>query len=350
MSFAEPETVYAVIEPLIQGMFEAIGVRVPTPFPRMPYDEAMRRFGVDRPDTRFGLELADVGPGAHGTGFPVFDAALASGGAIRGIAVPGGGSASRKQLDTWTAWAKDAGARGLVWIKRDAGGAVLSSALKLLGEAKCGELASAIGAGPGDAALIVADTRVACDRALGALRLKIAAELSLVPEGRWDLVWVERFPLFVHDAGENRWMAMHHPFTAPRWEDIDKLDTDPGAVYAQAFDLVLNGTEIGGGSIRIHRSDVQERVFRALAIDATEAQAKFGFLLRALQAGAPPHGGIALGFDRICAMLVGADSIRDVIAFPKTTSASDLMCEAPAAVDDKQLRELSLSLVGKSEH
>jgi aspartyl-tRNA synthetase len=350
MSFAEPESIYAVIEPLIQGMFEAIGVRVPSPFPRMPYDEAMRRFGVDRPDTRFGLELKDAGAGAQGTGFPVFDLALASGGAVRGIAVPGGGSASRKQLDTWTAWAKDAGARGLVWIKRDAGGAVLSSALKLLGEDRCRELATALGAEAGDAALIVADTREACDRALGTLRLKIADELSLIPKDRWDLIWVERFPLFLHDANENRWMAMHHPFTAPRWEDLDKLDTDPAAVYAQAYDLVLNGTEIGGGSIRIHRSDVQQRVFRALAIDAAEAQAKFGFLLRALQAGAPPHGGIALGFDRICAMLVGADSIRDVIAFPKTTSASDLMCEAPSAVDDKQLRELSLSLLGKSEH
>jgi aspartyl-tRNA synthetase len=331
-------------------MFKAIGVEVPAPFARMPYEEAMRRFGVDRPDTRFGLELADAGPGSHGTGFAVFDAALSSGGAVRGIAVPGGGSASRKQLDSWTASAKDAGAKGLVWIKREAGGAVLSSALKLLGEAKCREIAEALGAGEGDAALIMADTGEACARALGTLRLKIALELGLVPKDRWDLVWVERFPLFLRDPEANRWMAMHHPFTAPLWEDLDKLDIDPGAVSAQAYDLVLNGTEIGGGSIRIHRSDVQERVFRALAIGPAEAQAKFGFLLRALQSGAPPHGGIALGFDRICAMLVGADSIRDVIAFPKTTSASDLMCEAPAAVDDKQLRELSLSLLGKSEH
>ena len=349
MSFAEPETIYAVIEPLVQEMFRAIGVDLPTPFPRMPYDEAMRRFGVDRPDTRFGLELKDAGPSAEGTGFAVFDAALASGGAIRGIAVPGAGAASRKQLDQWTAWSKDAGAKGLVWIKRDAAGAILSSALKLLGESRCREIAHAVGAGEGDAALIVADTREACDRALGTIRLKIAAELGLAPKDRWDLVWVERFPLFMRDTEENRWMAMHHPFTAPRWEDLDKLDTDPAAVLAQAYDLVLNGTEIGGGSIRIHRSDVQERVFRALAIGPEEAQAKFGFLLRALQSGAPPHGGIALGFDRICAMLVGADSIRDVIAFPKTTSASDLMCEAPAQVDEKQLRELRLALLAKTE-
>jgi len=350
MSFAEPESIYAVIEPLVQEMFRAIGVDVTLPFPRMPYDEAMRRFGVDRPDTRFGLELKDAGPSAEGTGFAVFDAALASGGAIRGIAVPGAGAASRKQLDLWTSWSKDAGAKGLVWIKRETGGAVLSSALKLLGESRCRELAEAVGAGEGDAALLVADTREACDRALGTLRLKIAAELGLVPKDRWNLVWIERFPLFMRDAEENRWMAMHHPFTAPRWEDLDKLDTDPAAVLAQAYDLVLNGTEIAGGSIRIHRSDVQERVFRALAIGPEEAQAKFGFLLRALQSGAPPHGGIALGFDRICAMLVGADSIRDVIAFPKTTSASDLMCEAPAAVDEKQLRELRLALLGKPEN
>jgi aspartyl-tRNA synthetase len=349
MSFAEPESIYAVIEPLIQGMFRAIGVDVPAPFPRMPYDESMRRFGIDRPDTRFGLELKDAGPSAEGTGFAVFDAALASGGAVRGLAVPGAGGASRKQLDLWTAWAKDAGAKGLVWIKREASGAVLSSAVKLLGEPRCREIAQAVGAGEGDAALIVADTRDASNRALGAIRLKIAAGLGLVPKDRWDLLWVERFPLFLRDEAENRWMAMHHPFTAPRWEDLDQLDTDPGAVLAQAYDLVLNGTEIGGGSIRIHRSDVQERVFRALAIGKDEAQAKFGFLLRALQSGAPPHGGIALGFDRICAMLVGADSIRDVIAFPKTTSASDLMCDAPAEVDEKQLRELRIGLLGKNE-
>jgi len=331
-------------------MFAAIGVDVAAPFPRMSYDESMRRFGVDRPDTRFGLELKNAGPAAEGTGFAVFDTALSSGGAVAGIAVPGAGSASRKQLDAWTAWAKEAGAKGLVWIKRESTGAVSSSALKLLGEARCRELAEAVGAGDGDAALIVADSREACARALGTIRLKIADELALVPKDRWDLLWVERFPLFMRDPEENRWMAMHHPFTAPRWEDEDKLDTDPSAVLAQAYDLVLNGTEIGGGSIRIHRSEVQGRVFRALGIGPAEAQAKFGFLLRALQSGAPPHGGIALGFDRICAMLVGADSIRDVIAFPKTTSASDLMCEAPAAVDGKQLKELRLGLLGKTEH
>jgi aspartyl-tRNA synthetase len=348
MSFASPETIYAVIEPLVQGMFGAIGVEMKAPFPRLTYAEAMSRFGVDRPDMRFGVELRDA-EAARGTSFPVFDVALAAGGAVRGIAVPGGGSASRKQLDAWTDAAKQAGAKGLVWIKLDPAGAVTSSALKVLGEERCRALAAELGAAAGDAALVVADARATCDRALGALRLKIGAELGLIPKEAWNLVWVERFPLFAWDGEAGRWVAMHHPFTAPQWDEVAALDTDPGSVTAQAYDLVLNGTEIGGGSIRIHRSDVQERVFRALAVSPEEARSKFGFLLRALRSGAPPHGGIALGFDRICAMLVGADSIRDVIAFPKTTSATDLMCEAPADVDPEQLRDLKLAIVGTAE-
>ncbi|HZN54410.1 MAG TPA: aspartate--tRNA ligase [Candidatus Polarisedimenticolaceae bacterium] len=343
MSFADPESVYAVIEPLVQGMFREIGVDVPAPFRRMPYAEAMSRFGVDRPDTRFGLELRDAGPHAAGSGFAVFDAPLASGGAVRGIPVPGGGGATRRQLDGWTAAAKDAGARGLVWIKREASGAITSPASKALGEERCRAVAAAVGAAEGDAALLVADTREVCDRVLGVLRLRVASELALIPKDRWDLLWIEAFPLLARDAREDRWVAMHHPFTAPRWEDLDALESDPGSVLAQAYDLVLNGTELGGGSIRIHRRDVQERVFRAMAIPPEEAEAKFGFLLRALQSGAPPHGGIAIGFDRLCALLLGAESIRDVIAFPKTTSASDLMCDAPAEVDPRQLRELRLT-------
>ncbi len=342
LSFAEPEAIYAVTEPLVVGMFAEIGVEIPAPFARMSYAEATERFGSDRPDTRFGLELRDGGSAASGSGFAVFDGALEAGGAVRGFAVPKGAAASRKTLDTWTAWARDAGGKGLVTIKLEEGGGVVSPALKALGEERARAVAAAVGASRGDAALLVADSREACNRVLGALRLKIAAEQKLVPAGRWDLLWIEKFPLLQRDEEEQRWVACHHPFTAPRWEDLDRLDSDPGSVLAQAYDLVLNGTEIGGGSIRIHAKEIQERVFRALSISPEEARAKFGFLLRALESGAPPHGGIALGFDRICAMLAGADSIRDVIAFPKTTSASCLMTSSPAPVDARQLRELHL--------
>jgi aspartyl-tRNA synthetase len=287
------------------------------------------------------MELRDVGDAAQESGFKVFDAALGAGGAVRGIAVPGGAGASRKQMDRWSEWARGDGAKGLVWVRLQ-DEKIGSSALKILGEERCKVIAETVGAGRGDAALLVADSRETCDRVLGNLRLRIAAELELIPEGRWDLLWVEQFPLLEWDADEKRWVAIHHPFTAPRWEHLDLLEQRPGDVLSQAYDLVLNGTEIGGGSIRIHRRDIQDRVFRALRIDEEEAQAKFGFLLGALRAGAPPHGGIALGFDRVCAMLCGVESIREVIAFPKTTSASCLMTRSPSPVDDGQLTELGL--------
>jgi aspartyl-tRNA synthetase len=344
MSFATPETIYASIEPLVARVFEVAGHAAKPPFPRISYAEAMERFGTDRPDTRFDLELKTVLSGADRTGFVVFDGALEAGGAVRGIAVPGGGGAPRKTLDTWTEWAKEAGAKGLVWIKLEPSGGVASPALKALGEERARSIAHAAGAGTGDAALFVADTRETCGRVLGALRPRIAHDIGRIPEGRFDLLWVEHFPLFAWEPEESRFVAMHHPFTAPRWEDLDRIATEPRVVRAQAYDLVLNGTEIAGGSIRIHRRDIQEQVFAALGIGDREAESKFGFLLRALDSGAPPHGGIAVGFDRLCAMLVGAESIRDVIAFPKTTSGSDLMTEAPAEVDGKQLRDLGLSL------
>ncbi len=344
LSFATPESIYAVVEPLMVAMFREIGVEVRAPFARMPYAEAVERYGVDRPDTRFGMELRDGGAAAAGSGFRVFDDAVGRGGAVRGIAVEGAADVSRKGIDVWTEWARAAGARGLVWIKLDAAGGATSSALKALGEERCRALASAVGAGPGDVALLVADSRAVVDRVLGALRTRIAAERGVVPEGTWNLVWIERFPLLERDEAENRWVAMHHPFTAPRWDDLERLESAPGSVRAQAYDLVLNGTEIGGGSIRIHDREIQQRVFRALGIGEDEAQEKFGFLMRALDSGAPPHGGIALGFDRICAMLGRCDSIRDVIAFPKTTSGSCLMTGSPARVDARQLEDLRLRL------
>ena len=285
-----------------------------------------------------------MGEAAIGTGFRVFDNALEKNGTVRGITVPGAVDASRKVLDRWTGWAKSAGAGGLVWIKIDGEGKISSPALKALGEEGCRKVATAVGAGPGDVALLVADSRDICNRVLGALRLKIAAERDLIPEGTWNMLWVEKFPLMEWDEGSGRWYSMHHPFTSPMWEDMDMLDSDPGKVLSQAYDIVLNGTEIGGGSIRIHDQDVQNRVFRALGIGDDEAESKFGFLLSALASGAPPHGGIALGFDRICAMLTNSDSIRDVIAFPKTTRAACLMTRSPSEVDPVQLNDLHIAV------
>lgn len=343
MSFATPELVYDVVERLIEAAFAEIGVSVGRPFPRMDWATALSRYGTDRPDTRFGLELGEASSVVAGAGFPPFEAALASGGAVVGLAVAQGTSATRKELDQWTAWAREAGASGLVWIRLGTDGAVASPALKALGEERARAAAAAVGAGPGDTALLVAGARDAARQWLGALRLRVAAARGLVPAGRFDLLWVESFPLLVRDADEGRWVACHHPFTAPRWDEVERLATDPGSVRAQAYDLVLNGTELGGGSIRIHRREVQDAVFRALGLGEEEAREKFGFLLRALETGAPPHGGIALGFDRLAAMLTGSESLRDVIAFPKTTSASCLMTGAPAAVEAAQLAQLRIS-------
>jgi aspartyl-tRNA synthetase len=345
MSFPTEEDVYALVEPLLADAFGAAGIACPTPFPRLTYAESMEKYGTDRPDLRFDLPLVRLDAVAAGSGFPPFEKALGAPGgtrgAVRGLRVPGGAALSRKKLDELTDEAKRYGASGLVWLKR-AEGEIASPAKKNLSSEMLEAIAAAASVAEGDLLLIVADREKVASAALGALRLRVARELGLVDEAAHRFCWVTDFPLLEYDDEAGRWFATHHPFTAPRDEDLPRLETDPGSVRARAYDVVLNGTELGGGSIRIHRADVQQRVFEALGIADAEAREKFGFLLDALRFGAPPHGGIALGVDRICMLAAGASSIRDVIAFPKTTSGFDLMSKAPSAVGDEQLRELGL--------
>ncbi len=348
MSFAAPEDVQAVTEKVIAAAAAVAGWEIEAPFPRISWREAMDRYGVDRPDLRYGMEIADLTPEVAESPFVVFRGAVEKGGVVRGIAVPGGGAWSRKRFDGLTARAKELGAGGLVWFRWTAEG-MKSPALKALGEEEARRVASLCGAGEGDAALVVAGDLSMVRRVLGELRVEIAREEGLVPEGRHAFCWVVDFPLLEWDEEEGRWFACHHPFTSPEPADLDLLETDPGKVRARAYDVVLDGVEIGGGSIRIHRPDVQQRVFRALGIDEEEARERFGFLLDALRFGAPPHGGLALGLDRLVALLLGRESIRDVIAFPKTTSASCPLTEAPSPVDPAQLAELGLAIVRREE-
>lgn len=335
----------AVVEPMLADVFAAAGIPCETPFPRLTYAEAMELYGTDRPDLRFGLPLVSLDAAAAGSGFAPFDAALGSGGTVRGLRVPGGASLSRKQLDLLGEEAKQHGAPALLWIKR-AGTEVSSPAKKHLDPAVLEKILSAAGVEDGDLLLIVAAAARRAFSSLGALRLRVARDLGMVDEKQFRFCWVTEFPLLEHDEEAGRWFAMHHPFTSPREEDLPLLESDPGSVKARAYDVVLNGTELGGGSIRIHRADVQRRVFQALGIAEQEARDKFGFLLDALRFGAPPHGGIAFGLDRICMLAAGGSSIRDVIAFPKTSSGLDLMAKAPSAVGPDQLRELGLAPPG----
>ncbi|MEP6770000.1 MAG: aspartate--tRNA ligase [Acidobacteriota bacterium] len=342
MSFPTEEDVFSVVEPLLADAFAAAGIACEPPFPRLTHAEAMELYGTDRPDLRFGLPLVRLDAVARGTGFAPFDKALDARGAVRGLRVPGGAAFSRKKLDELTEEAKRFGAGGLLWIKR-AEGEVTSPAKKHLSPEALSAMIGAAGVEEGDLLLIVADREKAASAALGALRLRAARELNLVDESQYRFCWVTDFPLLEWDDAAGRWFATHHPFTSPREEDLGRLEDDPGTVRARAYDVVLNGTELGGGSIRIHRADVQRRVFQSLGISEEEAREKFGFLLDALRFGAPPHGGIALGVDRICMLAAGASSIRDVIAFPKTTSGTDLMSRAPSAVSEEQLRELGIA-------
>ena len=337
-SFIDEEFIYGLIEGLFSEVFPLAGIAVNTPFPRMKWQEAMDRFGIDRPDTRFGMELIDISDAAKQIAFEPFRAAAT----VRGIVVPGGATLSRKRIDEITEEAKKLGAAGLIWIKFDAQKG--SSIKKFLDDASFDALRSALRANENDLALIVAGKETSVWDVLGQLRLRIAKEQGLIPENSFKFLWVTDFPLFEWDEESQRYFARHHPFTSPKLEHVEKLESDPGNVLARAYDVVMNGLELGGGSIRINRPEVQSRMFRALGISDADAKDRFGFLLDAFRFGAPPHGGIALGVDRMVMLMARAESLRDVIAFPKTARAQDLMSDAPSTVEEKQLVELGISL------
>ena len=340
ISFPDREAIFSLVEGLISALFEPAGWKAEPPFPRISHREGMDRFGSDKPDLRFGLEIQDVSEIASKTPFRVFSEAVSTGGVVRGLVVSGGASWSRKPIDDLVGFAQALGSRGLVWIRLGAD-ELSSSSLKALGEEGCRNLAAGLGAIAGDLVLLAAGEREKTCKILGALRLHLGRTLNLIDTSKPRLLWVHDFPLFERNE-EGKLVSCHHPFTSPRPEDLDLLETDPGRVRALAYDLVLNGEEIGGGSIRIHRGDDQERAFRALGISPKEAEQRFGFLLQALRMGAPPHGGIALGVDRLVAILTRSSSIREVIAFPKTNSAVDLMSNAPSVPEPKQLKELHI--------
>lgn len=347
MSFVDREDVISVMEGLMARIFyEAKGVKIHLPIPRMTYAEAVNRFGVDNPDVRFGLELVELSGIVGGSGFKVFADVVASGGIVKGLNAKGCSRLSRKEIDELTDFVRIYGAKGLAYVKMTAEG-WQSPIAKFFTSEEMTAIDSALGAETGDLLLFVADRPKVVNDALGRLRNRLAQMLKLVDDETFSFVWITDFPLLEWDEEEKRWVAVHHPFTAPMDEDLPYLDSDPGRCRAKAYDLVLNGNEIGGGSIRIHCGSVQSRMFRMLGIGEEDARAKFGFLLDALEYGTPPHGGIAFGMDRLIMIMTGSESIRDVIAFPKTQKGACLMSEAPSEVDLRQLRELGLKVAVK---
>ena len=342
MSFVTQDVVFTAVEQLMQAMFAANGESIETPFPRLPYAEAMDKYGSDKPDLRFEMAIVDVSDVFSASSFRVFRDAVAGGGAIRALVVPGAGKYSRSQVDKLVDEAIELGAQGLVWARRGPDGDVQSSILKVAGAETLGRLLESAGAGDDGLVLVAAGAPHEASALLGKMRLRLAARGGMVDDQRRALTWVVDFPMFEWSETEGRHMSMHHPFTAPRDEDRERLETDLGSVRAKAYDLVLNGSEIGGGSIRIHEQPLQRRIFELLGISDEDARSRFGFFLEALEYGTPPHGGIALGVDRILALLAGEPSIRDVMAFPKTATAVDLMTGAPSTVSAHQLRDLHL--------
>ena len=350
LSFVDVDDVLDVNERLLKKLFKEIcGFDVQLPIPRMTWQEAMDRFGSDKPDLRFGMELKNVSEVVKGCEFAVFKGALENGGSVRGINAQGQGHMPRKKIDALVEYAKGFGARGLAYVAISEDGTVKSSFAKFMKEEEMTALISAMGGKPGDLLLFAADRNKVVFDVLGNLRLELARQLDLLKKDDFKFLWVTEFPLLEYSEEEDRYVAMHHPFTMPMDEDIQYIDSDPGRVRAKAYDIVLNGVEMGGGSVRIHQADIQSKMFEVLGFTPERAGEQFGFLLEAFKYGVPPHAGLAYGLDRVVMLMVGADSIRDVIAFPKVKDASCLMTEAPGQVDDKQLEELHIAVAAEEE-
>ena len=344
-SFMSMDAILTTMEGLIAAIFEkTIGVSLPTPLPRMRYDDAMASYGVDRPDTRFDLKLKDVSDLMAGTDFKVIASVLQAGGIIKALPIPDAADMSRKDIDDLGSYVADFGAKGILWARLTEQG-WQSSLTKYLSEEKRAAINARLDLKVGDVAIFIADKPSVANAALGALRIHIAQKRGLIPAHTFSALWVTDFPLLEWSAEDGRLVSVHHPFTAPFEEDLPLLASDPSKVRAQAYDMVINGSEVGGGSVRIHRREVQQQVFKAIGLSDEEARVKFGFLLDALEYGAPPHGGIAFGFDRLVMLLAGASSLRDVIAFPKTAKAYCTMTDAPSEVDERQLEALGLKVI-----